>query len=355
VEHGGNRWRAGLLYGREPGTFLDFSANLNPLGPPPGLEDWLAARMQEAAYYPDPEYRRLKSVLKEHLSASGAVVVGNGAVELICLLPLLLRPNTVLVVEPGFGEYAAAARAAGARVRQLVLSPSCGFVLRPEELEAKLRGTEMCFIGWPNNPTGNFPLAPGDLEAVIARHPECLFVVDESFMDFVLPPGAASLAGAVHRLANLCVLYSLTKFFALPGLRLGCAVTSQALAERLEQGSPPWRVNVMAARAGEYVLEQRGYAEYTRSVIHGERTLLSQGLRELGYSPFPAEANFVLIHLGRGTQGQELEVELGRRGLLIRRCASFTGLDDRFIRVAVRLRWENARLLRALEEVGGRK
>jgi threonine-phosphate decarboxylase len=302
--------------------------------------------------YPEPNYLRLKSALREHLQTEAEVVVGNGAAELIYLLPLLLRPRRVLIVEPGFAEYAAACRAAEAEVRPLVLDPAEGFALRPEALEAGLVGADMCFLGSPNNPTGNLPLAPEALIEAIRRHPDCLFVVDQSFVDFVAPPSAASLTGAAGRFPNLCLLYSLTKFFALPGLRLGCALAGPALARKLEENSPPWRVNVLAARAGEYVLEQKSYMVCARSLVQAQRESLARDLERLGLRPFPAVANFLLVYLGeKGPSGRELEEALGRRGLLIRRCASFVGLDDRFVRVAVRLPWENRRLLRALEEV----
>ncbi|MGB9887427.1 MAG: threonine-phosphate decarboxylase CobD [Moorellales bacterium] len=352
VDHGGNRWRAASLYGLEPEAFLDFSANLNPLGPPPGLEAHLRRCLDEIGAYPEPHYLRLKAVLREHLRTEAEVVVGNGAVELIYLIPFLLRPRRVLVVEPGFVEYQAACRAAQAEVRSLVLDPAEGFALRPEALEAGLVGADMCFLGSPNNPTGNLPLASEPLIEAVKQHPDCLFVVDQSFVDFVAPPSAASLTGAAGRFPNLCIVYSLTKFFALPGLRLGCALAGPALARKLEENSPPWRVNALAARAGEWVLEQKSYMVHARSLVRAQREFLAHGLETLGLKPFPSVANFLLVYLGeKGPSGRELEEALGRRGLLIRRCASFTGLNDRFVRVAVRLPWENRRLLRALEEV----
>lgn len=352
TEHGGNRRLAARICGMPPQAILDFSSNINPLGPPPGLVDYLARFLEEVAYYPDPEYGELKDALKAYLMTSSPVVLGNGAAELIYSLPLVLRPRRVLVVEPAFAEYAAAARAAGAEVKSLDLRPEDFFSLTAGELERHLAGVEMCYLGHPNNPTGNLLLEPEAIAAVAARHPRCLFVVDESFLDF-LPQArpALSLAPLVAEYPNLCVLYSLTKFFALPGLRLGCAVIDHKMAARLEECSPPWRINSLAARAGLYVLEQSGYASYTRYLVAEEREHLARGLKELSLEPFPASANFLLVSLKKaGLTGATLQAKLGSKGILIRRCTSFAGLDDSYVRLAVRLPWENRYLLRNLRE-----
>jgi len=259
-----------------------------------------------------------------------------------------------LGVEPPFAGLPAGARAAGAEGSRLDLRPEDGFRLSLDELVRYLVGVEMCFLGHPNNPTGNVLLDPQALVIVAARYPDCLFVVDESFLDF-LPQArpALSLAPLVAARPNLCVLYSLTKFFALPGLRLGCAVVGPAVAARLEELSPPWRINSLAARAGPYVLAQTNYAAYTRELVAAEREHLTQGLKELGFEPFPASANFLLVSLHKtGLTGVTLQAGLAAKGILIRRCASFSGLDDGYVRLAVRLPWENRRLLRNLRELG---
>lgn len=355
VEHGGRRQAAARQFGLSPSAIIDFSANINPLGPPPGLGAYLARCLTEVAYYPDPEYGELKTALKRWLQTTAAVVLGNGAAELIYLLPQALRPRRVLVVEPAFGEYAAAARAAGAQVERLILAPEKGFALAAADLAASLRQVEMCFLGHPNNPTGDFLLDRETLVTLADRYPGCLFVVDESFLEFV--PGARpdlSVVPFVGRYANLCVLYSLTKFYALPGLRLGCAVVAPVLAAKLEECSPPWRINVLAARAGIFVLQQSGYAAYTRSLVGREREFLCRGLEELGFMPFPAKANFLLVSLKAvRLSGTTVQRALGPKGILVRRCASFPGLGDHYLRLAVRLPWENRYLLRLLASFVG--
>ena len=351
VEHGGNRWQAARLYGFRPQAMVDFSANLNPLGPPPGLTAYLAEFLSEIAYYPDPAYPELQETLQEHLQTTAPVVLANGAVEAIRLLPLVLRPRKVLVVEPAFGEYAAASLAAGAETEFLLLRPETAFALDPEEFKERVAGHDLCFLGNPNNPTGGVLLPREELIRIIAERPECLFIVDESFVDFLPSPRSAhSLAPSVTGLPNLCVVYSLTKFFALPGLRLGCAVTSRELARRLEECSPPWRINALAARAGVYVLRQKGYIAYTKEFVSREREALAASLSSLGIICYPASANFILASLvGVGITGSYLQARLAPQGILIRRCSSFTGLDDRFIRLAARLPWENRYLVRQLK------
>ena len=355
-DHGGDWQGAVDRYGWRVEEILDFSANINPLGPPEGVLAVLKENLAAIQRYPDPASRRLKEALAAHRQLeTGSLIVANGAVELIYLVLQVLKPRRVLVSEPTFSEYRRAARAAGAGVASVNLDPEADFSFDLDRWCQALTGVQLAFICNPNNPTGRL-LAPDILQEVLNRcHATGVFlVVDESFLDFIPKGEESSLARLAATRPGLLVLHSLTKIYALPGLRLGYGVGYPELVARLEAGRDPWSVNILAQMAGVAALAETEYLKQTRVLIQREKEYLFHHLAELaGFRPYNPEVNFILTRILDNRLAAPLLAELlARKGILIRDCSFFPGLGPNYFRVAVRDRRANERLLTALAELG---
>jgi len=356
-QHGGDLAWAAARYGRDPSDFLDFSANVNPLGPSPLALEAARAALSDISRYPEPDAASLRCELASFLGVDPRLLVlGNGSTELIHHLVRCVEPRLVTIVSPAFAEYARAARNAGVEASDLQLDADDGFSLHPERLAEAAASSYVTFFCNPASPSGRLygrrELLPA-LEA--CREAGRLLVVDESFMGFCPPPlaGGASLMPEAGG-DGLVVVSTLTKLFALAGLRgPGWLAGPYGLISRLEERAIPWRVNGVALAAARSSLADTAYIEETWEKVVEWREALARGLEATGmFQVFPSHANFLLLRLvGTDLEAAGLADELGRRGLLVRLCSNFRGLEDGFIRVAVRAPADNARLLAALEEI----
>jgi threonine-phosphate decarboxylase len=325
------------------GDLLDFSQNINPLGAPRNAVE--AARRslyEDSGRYPDLEYTGLRGALAAYLGVGAEMVVptNGGAEALFLAARAAATGGSVLVLEPTFSEYAAAARASGMEpVRRVARQREEGLRWDPTAL-GDLEGVSVVFLCNPNNPTGD-SLSRGEVLEVAAHVQEAsaVLVVDEAFADFV--PGI-SVTDMVDR--GLWVARSFTKFFAIPGLRLGCLVCDDAW--RVQALQPSWPVNAVAAAAGIAAVRDRNFAQASIAEVTRLRQDLFRELDALpGLQPFPGAANFLLV---RGPEG--LPERLARRGVLVRGCGPFHGLGPEYFRVAVRDAEENERLVAAIRE-----
>ncbi|HUY87841.1 MAG TPA: aminotransferase class I/II-fold pyridoxal phosphate-dependent enzyme [Pirellulales bacterium] len=306
---------------------LDFSVNLNPLGPPDALG--LLASNDHLTRYPEPQSQTLQHALAQHHRvAPESVLVTNGACEAIELAMASFKPRRVVVLVPAFTEYEDAARVWGHEVRTIAAREEDGFEWDFSRLD--VHPDDLVVLGNPANPTGVVSTLP-KLEATL--------LVDETFLDFVDRPQTA-----IGRPRTL-VVRSFTKIFACPGLRLGYIVGD---VERLRERQAAWSVGRLAQLAGEALLRETAYLEFTRRFVRECREDLTKGLQSLaGAKVFPAAANFVFFGL---PQANAIARRLHERGIVVRQCCDFTGLaPDRYLRVAVRKRSENQRLLEALD------
>lgn len=353
--HGGDIFGASAALGIDENYILDFSANINPLGPPPGVYEAIAESLHLVRHYPDPFCRELKNELARYLKVDPEqLVMGNGASELIYLLVKVLRCSKALIPVPTFTEYKLAVVTAGGMARELPLRPEDDYQLDIDSLTDELSGGEIVFVCNPNNPTGNLhpkPILMRLLEKVEAAG--AYLVVDEAFIDFVNGASDYTVVPLVVENSSLIVLYSLTKFFAIPGLRLGAAIASRDLVEAMTAAKDPWNVNVFAQAAGAAALRDVQHMHKTRQLVNKEKEYLFQKLRLLpGVKPRLGAANYLFVNIKEtGLTSQELADLLGLRGILVRDCSSFSGLDAYHIRVAVKTRVENKTLLDTLAEV----
>jgi L-threonine-O-3-phosphate decarboxylase len=323
---------------------LDFSASLSPLGPPPGVAAALAAA--DPSSYPDPEARPLLEALSDRLAVSrSSLMAGNGSSELLWLAALAyLRPgDRVHVIGPTYCEYARAAQVAGAEILRFTARKKDLFQLDISTLSRILRrdAPKLVFLGNPNNPTGLY-LRREEVLAVACSF-DGLLVVDEAYLPFVRDSDTLLDLAAAGR---LLLLRSLTKCYALAGLRLGYAVGAPAAIEAMRRAQPPWSVSALAQAAGCAALADEEYLPRARAAVEEAREALQAKLRALDFDVVPPSANFVLAG---GHDGVALAAELFKRGLAVRDCSSYQ-LPD-YIRIGVRPLEDCQRLIEALREL----
>ena len=350
--HGAHGLDAARTLSARPDSFLDFSANINPLGPPEAaLAAGAEALYGEAGRYPDLHYTELTAALARYLGVPASTVLPtNGGAEALFLAARAAVEGPgrrAIVLEPTFSEYAVAARAAGFEVLGVVVRRrEMGFRLDLAALREVLQEWDdvgLVFLCNPNNPTGD-AVARRDVLRVaeMAREAGAVLVVDEAFADF-----APELSVVAETDEGLYVARSFTKFFAVPGLRLGCLVCREP--ERVRAFQPSWPVNAVAAAVGIAAAHDEDFAGATLAEVALRRGELYDALGGLaGISVYPGAANFLFA---RGPEG--LAERLARRGVLVRGCEPFEGLGPGFFRVAVRGAPENERLVEELRSVLG--
>ena len=357
-EHGGRRREAARRLGIPKEELLDFSASINPLGPPEAAVGAVRRTLAEIPYYPEERAGSLMELIAGFLGiAPEEAVPGNGSIELIYWLAAVLRPRSVLIVEPTFSEYRRACEAAGARCQSYAMRPEDGFQLDVMRLDP--RGHDMVFVCNPNNPTGQLILAE-DLSYLWqkCRSAGAALVVDEAFIDFVGPGASLLFRGAAGCAAGdggvpagLFVIRSFTKSFALAGLRVGALAAAVDSARRLRDSMPPWRINVLGQAAAAAALAEGDYLARTRRETARLRARLQADLAAIdGVEPLPSAANFILCRVA-GRNAGAVTAGLERQGILVRDCRSFAGLEDGYIRVAVRAGHENHQLITALNKI----
>lgn len=342
--HGGDWVGYAAQYGHAP---LDFSANISPLGVPAGVRSAICAAAETADRYPDPACRALRAAIARHEGVpAGQILCGNGAAELIFRAVQALRPRRALVTAPSFTEYEAALVSVDCAVTRWPLDKE--FRLGEAVLDAITPETDMVFLSQPNNPSG--VCAERRLLERMARRcaeTDCLLVADECFIDFLARPEERSMKHLLRECPRLLILRAFTKFYAMAGVRLGYVLCADGtLLSRMQETAQPWSVSSLAAAAGVAALEERDYAAQLRALIAEERPWLKGQLQALGLFVAEGEANFLLFRSPR-----TLDAPLRERGILLRCCADFAGLDETWYRAAVRTREENERLIAAIREV----
>lgn len=355
--HGGNLTWAARLAGCPPEELVDFSASINPLGPPLSAIAAIESHLSQLSAYPDPDYGDLRQALSQiHQVPADWILPGNGSAELLtwACRDLAQLASTDLFT-PAFGDYGRALCAFGAQVvpHPLDLSQLAteGVVLGGLDrlVHPGPRGTSQgLLVNHPHNPTGQvFPLE--HLRASLDQFQ--LVVLDAAFMDFLPLPAQAEVTAWVTAHPNLVILRSLTKFYSLPGLRIGYAIAHPQRLQRWQQWRDPWAVNVLAAAAGVAVVQDHDFQQQTWAWLSRARPQLFQGLAQLpGLQPFPGAANFLLVASDYPVLALQRQL-LSQYQILIRDCVSFPELGDRYFRVAVRTEAENQQLLAALDQI----
>jgi threonine-phosphate decarboxylase len=356
--HGGDVGAISREHGIPVGDLVDFSASINPLGPPPSVLARLqreSTDLSSLARYPDPRYSELRSTLATQLRVPPeCLAIANGSAALLGAIIRSIRPHTCLLPVPAFGEQQRALAAATCEIERLPLSAADGFRLDTRALcqtLAELRPS-LCVLTNPHNPSGALNTAVEMAQVTLAAGAcQVRLLVDEAFIDFA--PGE-TLTAAATRSSHLVVLRSLTKFYGMPALRVGYAVSSPEMAARIDAQLPAWPVTTLAAAAAVEALRDDEYAHRTLRAVRDDRQDLRERLASHAIETYASAGNFLLVRLPeRGPDSTDLRMQLIHGyHIVVRDCRSFDGMTDgRFIRVAVRSRADNERLVEAIGSV----
>jgi threonine-phosphate decarboxylase len=347
--HGGLVYEAARRLGIAPEEVIDFSANINPFGPPSGVlgafENCLAPVSLRS--YPD-SHAFVSALAEKHGVGPDAIVIGPGSTALMFAALRATLPANALTLEPGFEEYFRACASVGAHVTRLRLMEENGFAPDFGALTRiiKARQYDLLILNSPHNPTGRL-YAREDLIALldVAEANDVAVLLDEAFIDYAPQESLLHIAATTSR---LIVLRSLTKFYAIPGLRIGYAVCSSDMAATIRRQFDAWPVSTVALEAGRAALGEEQYERMSRRVNAEAREEFAAALGEIGLSVFPSDANFLLVCLSGGS-GAELAEWLETSQILIRRCDTFSGLGDGYIRLAVKSSEDNLHLVSLIE------
>jgi len=361
-DHGGNIYRVAEDLGVPEEKLIDFSASINPLGISGKVKDVIIKNLDGLINYPDPDVKILRENLSEyHGIDPETILCANGSTELIYLIPRALKPKKVLIPAPTFSEYERACKLSSElSVMSYELKKENNFEINPDEFISAMRGDmkakvksqkskveakcDMVFLCNPNNPTGHLLKRKAVLRiAEAARDMKCVLVVDEAFIDFT---PEESVIRHVQDNPYLIVLRSMTKFYALTGLRIGYGIFHPGLIYKITAFKEPWTVNNLAQKTAIAALYDSEYADKTQRLIKSEKEFLENSFNKMGIKYFPSDANFYLLRI---MNGNHIVQKLRGKGILVRDCSNFKGLDGSYIRVAVKSRKHNRMLLAELQ------
>ena len=355
--HGGKVNEAAERHRIDQRKILDFSASVNPLGPPQKILAAIKSNFWRIPFYPDSTSKTLKTAIAKHLGLNtDNIVVGNGSTELIWLFAwvFIKKGDEALIPAPTFGEYEIAVRRAGGRPKFVRLD-KIDFRVKADDFIDQIRArTKVIFLCNPNNSTGKI-IAKEELLNIVkaAEQKNVLVFIDEDFMDFVEEGKRTSFTDSTSIHKNLFILRSFTKFFALAGIRVGYGIGCNQMNGLLHQGKAPWNVNCLAQVAAVDALANEKYINETQRLITRERAHMLKGLALINsFKVVSTDANFVLVKIkSTSLTAAQLKEKLLKYGILIRDCSSFRGLDKYFFRIAIRTRKENAKLLKVMKSV----
>ncbi len=293
-KHGGNLRELADKIGLNESDICDFSANINPLGPPDWLRSVISRAVDLVGNYPDPNCKKLVKTIANHYNiAEVEILVANGSAEIISAIPQALGLTRAVIPVPAYNDYEAACELAGMTVEKLNMAASENLTLDLNALADSVKGGELVFIANPNNPTG-LSLDANKLRELIKKHNDTVFAIDEAFIDFMVE-GQSLIS---DRLANVIVLRSMTKFYAIAGIRLGFAVGSRELIGQIRKHITPWSVNAFAQAVGIRAIEDKQYAAESIEIVSRNRQMLYRELSKInGLYVYSGQVNFLLVKI----------------------------------------------------------
>lgn len=346
MEHGGDLISYEKYY---KGELVDYSSNINPIGVPDGLENILLENLKSIEAYPDIKYRKLKESISKYLRCEeNNVLVGNGAVDLIDSFTKI--SNRVLVMTPAFSEYEERALVHGKEVISIKYNED--FTIDINSIESIVEKNDLLILGNPNNPTG-LRIKEETLIKIyeIIKLKKGLLLLDEAFYEFVPKDYDSIEIFKKHNYENIGIIRAATKFFALPGLRLGYGCTSIRLKEKVENFQMPWSVNCFANIAGQYIFNQEDYIKKSKEYIDIERNYLLEELERIHWiKAYRTHTNYILIKLLKWDEEYVFNLFL-KRGIVIRKCSSFKVLGNSYIRIAIKDRKNNIKLMKIFKDL----
>ena len=369
--HGGNIFQFAHEQRIEPYEVVDFSANINPLGPSQRGLDALNAQLRYISHYPDATNDDvLNAIADTYGMDKHQIIVGNGAAELLYAICRLPGYTGAFVPAPGFSEYKEALEASKIPVRDIFYRPREDDNEKPyfevpylalETFAAELKGQDgriIVFLGNPNNPDGTL-LDKDHIRTVASmlKDANSLLVIDESFIDFVgndpLQDNEHSMRSLVNEFDNIIVVHSFTKFYAVPGLRIGAAFANKTLITQLQQYIPSWSVNTLAQAYTKAALNDVDYIKLTKQELNEERAFMYNALDALeGVTVYPPSANFILFQVNQeGITANYINEELKKYNMIVRNCDSYVGLTNHWVRIAIKDHETNIKLVDKLTNI----
>lgn len=369
--HGGNILQFAHEQRIEPYEVVDFSANINPLGPSQRGLDALNAQLRYISHYPDATNDDvLNAIADTYEMDKHQIIVGNGAAELLYAICRLPGYTGAFVPAPGFSEYKEALEASKIPVRDIFYRPREDDNGKPyfevpylalETFAAELKGQDgriIVFLGNPNNPDGTL-LDKDHIRTVASmlKDANSLLVIDESFIDFVgndpLQDNEHSMRSLVNEFDNIIVVHSFTKFYAVPGLRIGAAFANETLITQLQQYIPSWSVNTLAQAYTKAALNDVDYIKRTKQELNEERAFMYNALDDIeGITVYPPSANFMLFQVNQeGITANYINEELKKYNMIVRNCDSYVGLTNHWVRIAIKDHDTNIKLVDKLTNI----
>ena len=369
--HGGNIFQFAHEQRIEPYEVVDFSANINPLGPSQRGLDALNSQLRYISHYPDATNDDvLNAIADTYEMDKHQIIVGNGAAELLYAICRLPGYTGAFVPAPGFSEYKEALEASKIPVRDIFYRPredDNGLpyfevpYLALETFAAELKGQDgriIVFLGNPNNPDGTL-LDKDHIRTVASmlKDANSLLVIDESFIDFVgndpLQDNEYSMRSLVNEFDNIIVVHSFTKFYAVPGLRIGAAFANETLITQLQQYIPSWSVNTLAQAYTKAALNDVDYIKRTKQELNEERAFMYNALDAIeGITVYLPSANFILFQVNQeGITANYINEELKKYNMIVRNCDSYVGLTNHWVRIAIKDHDTNIKLVDKLTNI----
>lgn len=349
--HGGNIYEMAQQIGCDPSEIVDMSSNVNPLGPPSGLLNFLRERICEIRALPEVDAQEvIRSFAARYQVPPELVLAGNGTTQFIYTIPRALESENACIIGPTYADYADACIMNGVSHDHLISDDEADFQPDLDQIHEKITGYDTVFVCNPNNPTG--VLIPADeIEKLCRSHPETWFVIDESYLPFV--PRSQDHSVLNRGIPNAIVLNSMSKIFRVPGLRTGFLIAPETVIGKFLHYMLPWSVNSLAQAAVTYLMmrqeETDGFVDTTVRFLEKERQAISDAFETIsGIRFFSSTTSFMLARLDENHTADEICRHLARHKILIRNCANFRGLSDRFIRISLKQHKENQRLAEKL-------
>lgn len=346
--HGGNIFEFSKKAGLKPEEIIDVSASLSPLATPEKIVSAIRGCADKVNHYPEITAQSLIEIYACYLGISASnMLAGAGSTEFIYLLPRALKPKNIIIPQPSYSDYKASAQAAGINIKEIVTNEDNGFVLNIDDIKAIAKNGDMVFICNPNNPAGTYI----DREILIdfaKAAPDITLVIDEAYVSFM---GKEFSCQEKSIPENIIILNSPTKFYNIPGIRLGFCISHEKIISKLLRYKEPWTVSTPAISAGKTIPDCKKHTQDVRNIIKEESSFMQEKLSAIkNLKFFKPSANFILCKILSEITAQELQQLCLKDKILIRDASNFCGLDKFFFRIAIKDKDTNVKVYESLKK-----
>jgi threonine-phosphate decarboxylase len=351
IGHGGNVYDLAQRLGCEISEIIDMSSNVNPLGPPPGVEDTLKTHLDGITRLPEVDSGELIHAFSNRYGVDPKrVLAGNGSTQFIYTIPQAIETKRVVIIGPTYSDYADACSMYEVPYEYYFVHEADNFKPDFDHLKRYLQPQDVVFICNPNNPTGVL-YKISEIKYLCDTCPKTTFIIDESYLPFVCSHRPESMIE--QDLSNLIILNSMSKIFRISGLRIGFVIASERTIQKFSRYMLPWSVNSLAQAAVCFLMKNRSevdaFVEHTQRFLAKERSLMAEGLENKAYlKVFPSTTSFMLAKLSKAYTAEVICEHLAKKKILIRNCSNFKGLSNRFIRISLKNSEMNQMLIEKL-------